>query len=258
MKKFFLLSTTLCVAFLLSSCSISISTNPTNGSSSQASSSVSASSSAASTSSATPAASDPSSSESTISEPTVSPQATHSPESRSESELAEIDDQTLTTLKEISRDGYAFYKECYMDQIGSQGDQADEFYLDLDHQFFRGEQQYIAVAPIQSKEDFLALCAKLYSDNFIDQNIACWFDDEDALFEEHQGTLYYRVPSGTGLVSPLADHLAEIEYQTPDKVSIYFPFWDSRIQRVTNGGVQITLVKTDQVWKIDKIEEKYE
>lgn len=191
----------------------------------------------------TPSPSTPASAESPMSTP-----ATHSPEGLAESQLTEIDDQTLITLKEISQDGYEFYKEC---QIGQEG----ILDFDLNNQFFQGEQQYIALASIQSREDFLIFCEKFYSDNFINQNITPWFEGNDAQFVEQQGFLYYRTPSGTGLVIPLAESQAEIEQQTADEVSINFPFWDPKMQKVTNGGVQITLLKIDQVWKIDKIEE---
>lgn len=53
---------------------------------------------------------------------------------------------------------------------------------------------------------------------------------------------------------PLAERHAKMEQQTADKVSINFSLWDLQTQKFTNGVVQITLLKTNQVWEIDKIE----
>lgn len=183
-------------------------------------------------------------SESPVPESTVLPRIAPS----TESQLEESKDQSLTELDEICQDGYLFYKQC---QIGQEG----LLDFDLNDQFFQGDDQYVALASIHSKDDFLTFCAKFYSDNFIHQKLIPWFDGDDACFVEQEGHLYYKLPSGTGLVIPLATSQAELLQQTPDEVEITFPLWDPQRQIALDAKVQFLLRKDSGTWKIDAIKE---
>lgn len=190
----------------------------------------------------------PSSSEQVIPETTIPSQVTRSPEDQSEKQSAENAELTFAELKEICQNGYTFFKEC---QIGQEG----ILTFDLSNQLMVGEQQYIALASINSKEDFLTYCTELFSDSFIDQNISPWLEGENARFLEDQGHLYYKAPSGTGLVTPLATSNAEVEQQAANEVSIAFPLWNPQTQETLSGSVSVVLLRDNETWKINEIKE---
>lgn len=154
---------------------------------------------------------------------------------------------TEEELNDICQNGYLFFRQC---QIGQEG----ILDFDLEDQFFQEEQQYVAVASLNSREEFLDFCRGYYTDTFIEQNILPWFEGTEPKFLEKGERLYYRLPSGTGLVSPLAIREAVIEPQGTDTLSVTLPRWDARRQICLDTTVTITLLRQDDAWKISGIQ----
>lgn len=150
-------------------------------------------------------------------------------------------------LDDICQNGYLFFRQC---QIGQEG----MLDFDLENQFFQGDQQYLAVASFDSQEEFLDYCRGYYTDTFIEQNILPWFEGSEPQLLEKEGHLYYRLPSVTGLVSPLAIQEAVIESQGPDTLSLSIPLWDPQIGICLDTTVEITLLQIDDTWKISEIQ----
>lgn len=155
---------------------------------------------------------------------------------------------TEKELNDVCQNGYLFFRQC---QIGQEG----MLDFDLEDQFFQEDQQYVAVASLDSRKEFLDLCRGYYTDTFIEQNILPWFEGTEQKFLEKGERLYYRLPSGTGLVSPLAIQEAVIEPQGTDTLLVTLPLWDSQRQICLDTTVKITLLKQDDAWKISGIQE---
>lgn len=237
----------LCV-YLLSGCSISTSllsySSPTSsttysGECSPTQNPTSSSSDSETISSSTP--------ESSNQMTTFAPSASME-EGNTKSDAALSLNQISEHLDDICQTGYLFFRQC---QIGQEG--ILEF--DLEDQFIQDDQQYIAVASFASEENFLTFCRNYYSDSFINQNILPWFDGAEPQFLEKGGRLYYKIPSGTGLVAPLATQKAVIESQGPDFLSISMPLWNPQIELPLDATVKITLICAKDAWKISEIQE---
>lgn len=153
---------------------------------------------------------------------------------------------TEEELDDVCQNGYLFFRQC---QIGQEG----MLDFDLEDQFFQEDQQYVAVASFDSREEFLDFCRDYYTDTFIEQNILPWFEGTEPQFLEKGERLYYRLPSGTGLVSPLAIREAVIEPQGTDTLLVSIPLWDPKIEACLDTTVKITLLKQDDAWKISGI-----
>ena len=203
-----------------------------------------------------------SSSNSDSSAPISEPSTTVVPNANiSDSDVSEPEDSTLsnsvatdtpelteTQIEDICKNGYFFFKQYQLGQGGV-------LPYDLDDKIILDNQTYAKLTSFNSRQEFVEYCTAYFSDSFIDQNISPWFESENACILQRDNSLYYKLPEGTSIISSLSPTSVQIEQASSNELLVFWPLWDSNIERDLDSSVKFTLSCNDGKWKIDTIEE---